>query len=88
MPEHVVALQSLDHATKRCLERLAEVLADGAVGAPDEVGIVEVRVEARDFEGALHVVWNAIAAAGADDHLAFAEHPDIPLHWRRRPDGA
>ena len=27
---------------------------------------------------------DAVAAAGADDHIAFLEHPSLPEHWRRR----
>jgi hypothetical protein len=88
MAEHAVALQCLDHGT-RCEAargRLAQALGIDVV-EPDAEGIVEVRVEAPDFEGALQRTWDAMAAAGADDHLAFAEHPDIPFHWRRREGG-
>jgi SPOR domain len=52
--------------------------------APDEVGVFEVRVRAASREQALQEVFDAIAAAGADDHVAFLEHPDVPRHWRRR----
>jgi hypothetical protein len=85
MAEHAVALQCLDRGTRCAVARrhLADELGV-PVADPDEAGIVEVRVEADDFEGALRKTWNAMAAAGADDHLAFAEHPDIPFHWRRR----
>lgn len=50
----------------------------------DDVGLFEARVDADDFEAALQKVWDAIAAAGVDDDFAFAEHPSIPEHWRRR----
>jgi hypothetical protein len=64
-------------------EQLAAALPEGsAVGAPDEIGVFEVTVEAEDFEHALRVVWNAVAASATDDHLVFLEHPDIPEHWR------
>ncbi len=39
------------------------------------------------FDDALTEVWNAIAAAGADDALAFAEHPNLPEHWRAKARG-
>ena len=88
MAEHAVALQCLDRgvACERARERLADALGTD-VPDPDDVGIIEVRVEADDFEAALSRTWDAVAAAGADDHLAFAEHPDVPEHWRHR-DGA
>jgi hypothetical protein len=35
-------------------------------------------------EQALQRVWDAIAAAGADDHIVFAEHPELPEHRRVR----
>ncbi|MDX6688763.1 MAG: hypothetical protein QOG15_220 [Solirubrobacteraceae bacterium] len=64
-------------------EQLAAALPQGsAVGEPDEVGAFDVEVDAEDLEGALHRVWNAVAASGADDHIVFLEHPDIPEHWR------
>ena len=89
MAEHVVALQVLERGgVARALDGLRDVLEDAEVGEPDATGIVEVTVEADDFEGALTAVWNAIAAAGADDELAFAEHPDLPEHWRERTSGA
>jgi hypothetical protein len=86
MPEHAVAIQTLDRGPRAeaALQRLGDELGSGALHPPDADGIVEVRVEADDFDGALRRVWNAIAAAGADDHLALAEHPDAPEHWRRR----
>jgi hypothetical protein len=55
---------------------------------PDEDGTFEIEIEADDEEQALHLVWNALAASGADDHLVILEHPDIPEHWRRRDDAA
>ena len=85
MAEHVVALQVLERGDSgRALGGLRGVLDDAEVGEPDATGIVEVTVEADDFEGALTQVWNGIAAAGADDELAFAEHPDLPEHRRER----
>ncbi len=84
MAEHVVALQVIEAGPGKALDELATALEDAEVGEPDATGIVEVTVEADDFEAALTAVWNGIAAAGADDKLAFAEHPDIPEHWRER----
>jgi hypothetical protein len=76
---------------RQAREQLAAALPEGSeVGAPDEIGVFEVTVEADDFERALQVVWDAVAASATDDHLVFLEHPDIPEHWRHvtRPAGA
>jgi hypothetical protein len=32
----------------------------------------------------LQRVWDAVAASGTDDHIAFLEHPDLPEHWLHR----
>jgi len=63
-------------------KRLAEVLPGCVASAPDEVGVFEVTLEAESQEQALEKVWDAVAAAGADDHVAFLEHPALPEHWR------
>jgi hypothetical protein len=84
MAEHTVALQLIEGGADRAIDALARALEDAEVGEADATGILEVTVEADDFEAALTEVWNGIAAAGADDKLAFAEHPDIPEHWRER----
>ena len=90
MPEFTVALETLGAhpgvATASAYQRLGEALGTGRLGDIDDAGIVEAHVVADDFEGALRQVWNAVATAGADDHFHFAEHPDVPEHWRR-PDG-
>lgn len=64
-------------------ERLAEVLPEGAVvGEPDDLGVLEIELEAADQEDALTTVWNGVAASGTDDHILFLEHPELPEHWR------
>ena len=84
MSEHCVALQVYHReGSRRACEKLVAALPDADVGKVDENGILEVRLDAPDFEEALHLVWNGIATAGCDDHIAFAEHPDIPEHWHR-----
>jgi hypothetical protein len=85
MSQHCVALDVYHRpGSKHCTEQLRKAMPDAEVGEPDPEGIIEVRVQAPDFEEALHTVWNGIAAAGCDDHICFAEHPDIPEHWKRR----
>ena len=90
MPQHSVALQVLPDAMSAAESRLrlAEVLQreeGSSLGEVDETGILfEAQIQADDFEAALQKVWDAIALAGVDDDIAFAEHPSIPEHWRRR----
>jgi hypothetical protein len=60
------------------------VLGGGALGQPDDVGVFDARVDAPDQEHALQQVWDAIAAAGADDHIALLQHSELPEHWRSR----
>jgi hypothetical protein len=67
-------------------ERLAEQLPEADVGAPDpDTGVFDVSLDADSREEALTRVFDAVAAAGADDELVFLEHPDVPEHWRSRP---
>jgi hypothetical protein len=88
MAAQTVAMVLLDHGVlvEQARERLAEALGDDArIGDVEAgTGFFDVTVEAPSFDAALDRVWDAVAAAGADDHLAFAEHPDLPEHWRRR----
>jgi hypothetical protein len=84
--EYRVALYSLEQGEARdlALVDLGKALPGADIGEPDDVGIVEVSLEADSFDDALTKVWDAVAAAGVDDQLAFAEHPDLPEHWRDR----
>lgn len=66
---------------------LAAALPDATVGEPDDVGVFDVELEARDRDDALQRVWDAVAASGTDDHLVFLEHPDLPEHCRERSGG-
>jgi hypothetical protein len=64
-------------------EQIAAALGEDAdVGEPDELGVFEVALDAPDREAALQRMWDAVAAAGADDHVVFLEHPELPEHWR------
>jgi putative NIF3 family GTP cyclohydrolase 1 type 2 len=91
MARQTIALYHVHHqagrAVQEYLDALAEALGGARVDGPDDEGFVEVEVEANDYEDALDKVWNAMAAAGADDHLVIAEHPDLPEHWRERAGG-
>lgn len=80
----LILLQPRSLRARQGRERLEAVLGEGSLTEPDETGIFEARVDAPDQEAALQRVWDAIAAGGADDYVAFAEHPELPQHWRHR----
>ena len=83
----VVAMLMLHYGTPRDLESRAElsaVLPDAQISEPDDVGVIEIALEAEDQEHALQRVWDAVAESGTDDHIAFLEHPNLPEHWRPR----
>jgi len=84
--EFSVALYSLERGEARdlALVDLGKALPGATIDEPDDVGIVEVHLDADSFDDALTKVWDAVAAAGVDDQLAFAEHPDLPEHWQDR----
>jgi hypothetical protein len=86
-----VAMFMLHFGTPRDREAREELRAalpgDAEVTEPDDVGVFEVALAADDREDALTSVWNAVAASGTDDHIAFLEHPDLPEHWRRHSGG-
>jgi hypothetical protein len=90
MSEQVVRLvldPEAGHPHDHALRDLAAALGDGGtVGEPDDAGVLEVRLEADDEEQAVKRVFDAVAAAGVDDHMEIAEHPDVPGHWRPRED--
>ena len=44
-------------------EQLAAALPDAEVGAPNDVGLFDVTVEAENLEDALLRVWDAVAAS-------------------------
>jgi hypothetical protein len=87
---HRVALHE-PHRSPRAEKAKAALcgcLPDNAVVSDtDETGTFEVEIDAEDREDALHTVWNAMASCGGDDMLIFAEHADVPEHWKARPDG-
>ena len=87
MHTHAIGMQLLDRGlhAREAMERLRDIL-DCHCDEPDGSGIFAVHVEADSFEDALNHAWDAMAAAGADDHVVFLEHPDIPDHWRWRTD--
>jgi hypothetical protein len=87
---HRIGLQMIDRTprAKRAREDLVDALGGAECAPPDGDGTFCVEVDAPNQEDALHVVWNAMASAGADDHIVFLEHADVPRHWEHRPAGA
>jgi hypothetical protein len=83
---HTVAMQLLVRGPRadEAIRELAVAVPGSSVREPDETGIFEIDVDAAGFDQALHTIWNAVAATGVDDRIAFAEHPSIPEHWRPR----
>jgi hypothetical protein len=83
---YAIGMISLDRgvAAREAYRRLVATLAGAEVSEPDDVGVFDVTVDAEWQEDALQRVWDGVAAAGADDHIAFLEHPSLPEHWRRR----
>jgi hypothetical protein len=88
MARQTVTMLMLHGGTPRDLEAREQMAAalseDAEMGAPDDIGVFDISLDAADREHALHVVWNAVAASGTDDHILFLEHPDLPEHWRTR----
>jgi hypothetical protein len=92
MAEHHVGMLLLHYGRgprdEQAREQLAAALPDAEVTEPDDVGEFDVIVDAPAFEDALTVVFDAVAAAGVDDHIVFLEHPSIPGHFRTAPRSA
>jgi hypothetical protein len=87
MQQHKIDMLLLHPGTPRdeqAREQLAAALPGAEIGAADDLGVLEISLEAEDLEDALTRVWDAVAASGTDDHLVFLEHPELPEHWRPR----
>ncbi len=69
---------------EEAVSRLAEQLSGAVFTTIDEsTGVFEIALEAPDREAALRRVIDAVAAAGADDHLLIAEHSGEREHWKK-----
>jgi hypothetical protein len=90
MSEQIVRLvlnPEAQHPHDHALRELGQAFGDDAtLGEPDDGGVIEVRVRAGDMGEALQRVYDAVAAAGVDDHLEIVEHPESPGHWRQTED--
>lgn len=89
MGHHSIGLQMVDRTprARACRDHIVDWLSGVDATEPDTEGTWEVRIDAPSAEDALQLVWNALAAAGADDHVVILEHPDVPRHWEHRPAG-
>jgi len=79
---HQVTLETLDpdqHTGEDTRAELARTL-QGDVGAPDEGGLFDVRVEADTREEALQRVADALAALGVDQHFDFPSTTGTDYH--------
>jgi hypothetical protein len=75
---HLVLMERTDRGPggDDAMARLAEALSGAIFNPVDEsTGVFEIAVEAPDRAAALQRVVDAVAAAGADDHVLVAENP-------------
>jgi hypothetical protein len=73
MATHQITLEVLDpdkHTGEDTRAELARSL-EAEVGAPDEGGLFDLRIEADSREEALQRVADALAALGVDQHFTF-----------------
>jgi hypothetical protein len=71
--KHQITLETLDpdqHTGEATRAELARTL-EAEVGAPDEGGLFDLRVEADSREEALQRVVDALAALGVEQHFTF-----------------
>jgi hypothetical protein len=82
MTVHQITLEILDpdqHTGEETLAELARSLG-AEVGAPDEGGMFDVRVEADSRESALQRVADTIAEMGLDQHFTFPSNTGTDYH--------
>ena len=73
MPIHQITLETLDpdqHTGEETRAELARAL-EADVGAPDEGGLFDLRLEADTREDALQRVADALAALGVEQHFTL-----------------
>ena len=76
---HRILMERTDHGpgAAAAIDRMKQQLSGALFLEIDEAtGVFEIAVEAADRTSALERVVDAMAAAGADDHLLLAEHTD------------
>ena len=83
-----IGMVCLDHGVHcdKARAALAAALPEATMSEPDDVGVFEVVFADGPItqDEALQRVWDGVAASGADDHVAFLEHPSLPEHWRHK----
>lgn len=82
MSAHQITLEILDpdrHTGEETRAELARSL-EAEVGAPDEGGLFDLRVEADSREQALQRVADALAALGVEQHFTFPATTGTDYH--------
>ena len=82
MSTHQITLEILDpdqHTGQETRAELARSL-EAEVGAPDEGGLFDLRVEADSREQALQRVADALAAMGVEQHFTFPSTTGTDYH--------
>jgi hypothetical protein len=82
MSTHQITLETLDpdqHTGEGTRAELARTL-QAEVGAPDEGGLFDLRVEADSREEALQRVADALAALGVEQHFTFPSTTGTDYH--------
>jgi hypothetical protein len=77
-------MQDRTERARQAIDDVVAALPGAEASAPDSDGSFEISVPSASYDDALRRVFDAVAAAGADDHLVFLEHPDIAHHWESR----
>jgi hypothetical protein len=82
VPIHQITLETLDpdqHTGEETRAELARAL-EADVGAPDEGGLFDLRLEADTREDALQRVADALAALGVEQHFTFPSTTGTRYH--------
>ena len=82
MSTHQITLEILDpdqHTSEETRAELARSL-EAEVGAPDEGGLFDLRVEAESREQALQRVADTLAALGVEQHFTFPSTTGTDYH--------
>ena len=82
MSTHQITLEILDPDKHTGEETLAEIARslEAEIGAPDEGGLFDLRVEAESREQALQRVADTLAALGVEQHFTFPSTTGTAYH--------
>jgi hypothetical protein len=74
-------LQRRNERARQAIDDVVAALGGAEASEPDPEGSFEIRLPADSYDDALKRVFDAVAAAGADEELVFLEHPNVARHW-------